>query len=142
MKTMTLVCGLAALGGCVGDPVYIAPENQTVSDFVSTGNLKEVSEIRKTDRDSWKYVNDHYIVYHARFYQAGPGYFLVQFTGNCDSLNDNSVMPPPDYIHDHRNIRATDTIRGCIVDKMYEVSDTQRKELRSLGEAPGQRQLQ
>lgn len=142
MKNMTLLWSLAALGGCATDPIYVAPAGQTVSDYVSTARLKEVNEIRKTDRDSWQLVNDQYIVYQARFYQSRAGYFLVQFTGNCDSLTDNSVMPPPDYIHDHRNIRATDTLRGCIVDKMFEVSENQRNELRSLGEAPGQRQLQ
>ena len=121
------------LGACASDPVYTRPANQTIHDFVIANELVEVEEIRKTDRDSWQYVNDRFAIYRGR-----PDDYLLRFKRDCDRLSDNSTLPPADMIYDHRNLRITDTFRGCIVDKIYEISNDQRIELRHLGKSPGE----
>ena len=134
MKWLTIIIPgvLVILGACASDPVYTVPAHQTVDDYVATSQLAEVEVIRKGDRDSWQYVNDRYVIYRGR-----PDTFLVEFKHNCNRLTDNSIVPV-DVIHDHRNLRATDTIRGCIVDKMYMITNDQRIELRHLGQTPGE----
>ena len=131
MKWPTLFGVLIALGACASEPLYSVPAEETVADYVSVAQLDQVRHIRKGDHDSWRYVNDRYVIYSAR-----TDDFLVEFRRNCNDLTDNSWIPA-DYIHDHRNLRAgEDTIRGCIVDKIYAITNDQRIELRHL---PGQR---
>jgi hypothetical protein len=130
-RVATVVAGLA-LGACASDPLYVAPAQETIEDYVIASQLQDVDLIRKTDRDSWQYVNDRYIIYRGR-----PNEYLIEFSHGCDSLDDNGRLPPIDIIHDHRNIRPTDTIRGCIVDRIYAISSNQRRELRQLGQPAG-----
>ena len=114
------------LGGCAGEPLYIPPSNQRVADYVAATELTQVGQIRKGNSDSWSYVNDRYIVY------LGPKDYLIEFRDNCGVLNDNDWVPA-DYIHDHRNLRAReDTIRGCIIEKIYSINRVQRSEIRQL----------
>lgn len=126
------MAALLALGACASDPIYFPPASETIEDYVVAGQLEDVGLIRKTDRDSWQYVNDRYIIYRGR-----PNEYLIQFSHNCEGLDDNGRLPPIDIIHDHRNIRATDTIRGCIIEKIYSISSNQRRELRQLGQPAG-----
>jgi len=121
------------LGACASDRVYNVPAEETVTDYVVANQLIEVNEIRKTDRDSWQYVNDRYLIYRGR-----PNDYLVELKHTCESLDDNSILPPTDLIHDHRYLRTTDTFRGCIVERIYAISNNQRIELRNLGVSPGQ----
>ena len=123
---------MAVLGACASDPIYFPPASEVVEDYVVAGQLEDVNLIRKTDRDSWQYVNDRYIIYRGR-----PNEYLIEFRHNCEGLDDNGRLPPIDIIHDHRNIRTSDTIRGCIVDKIYAISSVQRRELRQLGQPAG-----
>ena len=133
MSKPTLFGFTLLLGACASDPIYTVPANETVSDYVVASELTEVKEIRKTDRDSWQYVNDRFAIYRGRLDD-----YLLRFKGDCYRLSDNSTLPPADMIHDHRNLRISDTFRGCIVDKIYEISNDQRIELRHLGKSPGE----
>lgn len=135
VKALKYSIGIAAsiLGACAVDPVYVPPAEQTVQDYVTAAQLQETYEIRKGDRDSWQYINDRYVIYRSRLAD-----YLLEFTGSCDRLTDNSVLPPADLIHDHRRLRAADSFRGCIIETIYEISDAQRVELRNLGHSPGQ----
>ena len=130
MKRPTLFVGvLIALGACASEPLYTVPDDHTVADYIAVAQLDQVSRIRKGDHDGLQYVNDRYVIFRGR-----PDDFLVEFRRKCDGLTDNSWIPP-DYIHDHRNLRAgEDTIRGCIVDKIYAITNDQRIELRHLPE--------
>jgi hypothetical protein len=134
MRTGIILSAIAlALGACAGEPVYKPPADQTVRDYVTAAQLEEIDEIRKGDRDTWQYVTDRYVIYRSRMDD-----YLLEFKGSCDRLTDNSALPPADVIHDHRNLRASDTFRGCIVEKLYAISNDQRVELRNLGHSPGQ----
>jgi hypothetical protein len=131
MKWPTLFGVLIALGACASEPLYSVPAEETVANYARVAQLDQVNLIRKGGHDSWQYINDRYIVYRGR-----SDDFLVEFRRNCDGLTDNSWLPA-DYIHDHRNMRAgEDTFRGCIVEKIYPITNDQRIELRHM---PGQR---
>jgi len=132
MKWTIYIGVLTALGACASEPLYTVPANQAVADYVVAMQLEQVNSLRKGNSDGWTYLNDRYVIY------RGTKDYLVEFRQNCD-LTDSSWVPA-DYIHDHRNLRAgEDTIRGCIVDKIYPLTNDQRVELRHLGETPGQR---
>jgi hypothetical protein len=114
------------LGGCAAEPLYVPPSNQRVADFVAASDLSQVDRIRKSNSDAWSYVNDRYIMY------LGSREYLVEFRDNCADLDDNAWVPA-DYIHDHRYLRArVDTIRGCIIEKIYPINRAQRSEIRQL----------
>ena len=126
MKWLTILGVPMVLGACASEPLYGVPTNERVDDYVRTSQLTEVDSIRKGNHDTWQYVNDRYVIY------ASNKDYLVAFRDNCADLTDNSWVPA-DYIHDHRNLRAgEDTIRGCIVQKIYPIVRDQRDELRHL----------
>ena len=133
LKWPAIFSVVTVLGACASEPLYTVPVDESVADYIVAAQLDDIALIRKGNHDSWQYVNDHYIIF------RGRNNFLVEFTHNCSGLTDSGWVPA-DYIHDHRNLRAgEDTIRGCIIDKIYPITNDQRIELRHLGEAPGQR---
>lgn len=130
MKNLTVLGVAFVLGACASAPLHAVPTNQNVDDYIHTAQLSEVDSIRKGNHDGWQYLNDRYVIY------RGNDDYLVEFRYNCRELADNSWIPA-DYIHDHRNLRAgEDTIRGCIVQKIYPLTSGHRIELRHLAGSP------
>lgn len=126
-KWLVMLSVPVVLSACATAPVFIAPENQRVEDYIGANELSEVSLIRKGNSDSWQYINNRYVIY------RGRDDFLIAFRKDCAELSDNSWVPA-DYIHDHRNLRAReDTIRGCIIEDIYTLTREQRNEVRRLG---------
>ena len=133
MKWLTMLGIPIVLAACATEPMYEVPSNQRVVDYIKTTQLTEVNIVRKGNSDGWQYLNDRYVIY------KGIHDYLFEFRANSGVLADNSWIPA-DYIHDHRNLRArVDTIRGCIVEKIYPLTRDQRTELRHLGGARKQR---
>jgi hypothetical protein len=133
MNKLTLACVLVALSACASEPLYTEPHDEAVVDFIASNDLTEVKRIRKYDSDSLMYINGLYVVY------RGKREYLLEFRRHCADIKDNSWIPS-DYRHDHRYLRArVDTMRGCIIEKIYPITSEQRNELRELGETPGQR---
>lgn len=133
MNKLTLACVLAALSACASEPLYPEPEDEAVVDFIVSNELTEVKRIRKFNSDSLMIINDLYVVY------RGKKEYLIEFRRHCGEFRNNDWIPP-DMQHDHRYLRARlDTMRGCIIEKIYPITSEQRNELRILGEAPGQR---
>jgi hypothetical protein len=109
-------------------------EIEAVRDYVVATELEEVSEIRLREQMSYTYVNDRYVTIPTR-----QGDYLVEFQRDCWELRRNDFTPEMVDRRDNQNIlRARyDTIRGCRIAKIYEVTEAQRKELSALGDAPG-----
>jgi hypothetical protein len=122
------------LGGCNLNP-FQAEENEAVLDFIYTSELEEVDSIRFFQQYTYTYVNDQYVTI-----PTSSGDYLVAFTRSCPELRQNRFTPEMvDYRDDNRTLRARfDTIRGCRIGKIYEVTAAQAQELAELGDAPGE----
>jgi hypothetical protein len=109
-------------------------EIEAVRDYVVANELEEVSQIRLREQMSYTYVNDRYVTIPTR-----RGDYLVEFSRDCWELRRNDFTAEMVDVRDNNNvIRARfDTIRGCRIGKMYEISKAQREELTALGDAPG-----
>ncbi len=120
------------LGAC--STLFDAQEIEAVRDYVVANELKEVDKIRLYRQLNYTYINDQYITVDAR-----TGDFLIEFKRVCRDLSRTDFTPEMvDRRYDSSVLRAGfDTIRGCPIGKIYEVSKEQREELSDLGDAPG-----
>ena len=128
--TLSTMLVVAACSSTTTQPQEI----EAVRDFVVANKLEEVSEIRLREQMSYTYVNDRYVTIPTR-----RGDYLVEFIRDCWELRRNDFTPEMVDVRDNRNARRArlDTIRGCRIGKMYEISGAQREELTALGDAPG-----
>lgn len=125
---------LSGLGGCNLNP-FQEEENEAVLDFIYTNDLQEVDKIRFFQQYHYTYINDQYVTI-----PASSGDYLVEFTRTCPELRQSRFTPEMvDYRDDNRTLRAGfDTIRGCRIGTIYQVTAEQAAELAELGDAPGE----
>lgn len=129
-NALLLVAALAVMGCATARPEI---DKEAVDDFVSVRGLEELDKIR-TDQSAGFYELSEYDV----IYQARREEYLFRFARRCWELNERRVTP--DERRDGNTIRARfDTLRGCRIDKIYALTETEAEELRQLGEAPGSR---
>jgi len=109
-------------------------EVEAVRDFVAAAELQEVDEIRLSQALSYTYVNDLFVTIPTR-----RGDYLVEFLRICYELRQSQFTPDMADVRNNPNILRSrfDTIRGCRISKIYEITEAQRAELRNLGDAPG-----
>ena len=139
MKQLLLLLAVAALGACAtqdGAPKQTVEDvqNQAVQDFIEVRGLQGVDKIRSTDRDGWDEITWSYIVYRTRRTQ-----YLVEFSRPCYELRDNREVTP-DIRANANIIRAKfETLRGCRIARIFEITPDEAVELKNIGEAPGKR---
>jgi hypothetical protein len=118
-------------------------EIEAVRDYISAAELEPVDQIR-IDRNSggYTFLNDYFVILPARRKE-----YLVEFVRRCrelrerfDTYGPGSVNPAMiDVRRDSSILRAKfDTLRGCHIQNFYEITDEQLKELKNLGDAPGE----
>lgn len=109
-------------------------EIEAVRDYVVANELEEVTEIRLREQMSYTYVNDRFVTIPTR-----RGDYLVEFNRDCWELRQINFTSTMVDVRDNQNVlRARfDTIRGCRIGTMYEITEAQREELKALGDAPG-----
>ena len=109
-------------------------EIEAVRDYIVANELVEVDQIRTSRNMSYTYVNDRYVIWPTR-----RGDYLVELNRDCQELRSQEWNPHMVDRRDSTNIlRARfDTIRGCHIGTMYEITKDQKAELRNLGDAPG-----
>lgn len=136
MKVYIAILLALVLAACGGTVERQAPgmENEAVRDFVATSDLHEVNKMRMRQQMEMKYINDYFIVVPQR-----DEYHLVEFRGRCTELRnrywDAGMV---DHRTNSRNLYSDrDTIRGCVIDRIFALTDAQVAELRVLGDAPG-----
>lgn len=129
---LCMLLSVTLLGAC--STLFDAQEIEAVRDYVVANELKEVDKIRLYRQLNYTYINDQYITVDAR-----TGDFLIEFKRVCRDLSRTDFTPEMvDRRYDSSVLRAGfDTIRGCPIGKIYEVSKEQREELSDLGDAPG-----
>ena len=100
--------------------------------YVEIGELKEAGSVRTQSRDKWAPVTEHFAVYEAR-----DGHYLFEFDRACREMFDNSRITP-DRRYDHSVMRrGVDTLRGCRIDKIYELTEGQAQEIEALAKSAG-----
>ena len=133
MKTTLAVLLLVLTSAC--STLQDEQEIEATRDFVAANQLQQVDEIRLYQQLNYRVINDYFVTVETR-----RGDYLVEFRTRCRALTQREFAPyMVDVRRDPNRIRARfDTIRGCIIGAIYEVSEEQREELRQLGDAPGE----
>ena len=141
MNKIMLVTAALGIAAC-SSTSQMPQEIEAVRDYVAAAELEEVAKIRLREQLHYTYVNDRYVSIDTR-----RGDYLVEFQRNCWELRENQVKPDVvdirggemvDIRRDNNYLRARfDTIRGCRISTIYEITDDQREELKALGDAPG-----
>ena len=133
MNKILIVPALLVVAGC-SSTTQRPQEIEAVRDYVAAAELEEVSDIRLREQLNYTYVNDRFVTIDAR-----RGDYLVEFNRDCWELRQTQVSGGMVDVRDNRNVlRARfDTIRGCRIGKIYEITEAQRVELTALGDAPG-----
>ncbi len=107
----------------------VVARNDTIEDYIVAAELEPVDWMRTDGQVEHEVITERYIILQSR-----RAHHLIDFRRRCRELSEREVTP--DLRHGSRRLRARfDTYRGCIIDKMYEVSAGQAKELLDLGEA-------
>lgn len=123
---------LALLSACATE--YNPQEVEAVRDYIAAAELNEVEKIRINNQMNFAYVNDFFVTIPTR-----RGDYLVEFSRQCRDLRRTDFTPEMVDLRDNQNIIRSrfDTIRGCRIGTIYEITDMQRRELHDLGDAPG-----
>ncbi len=132
MRTIATLMTALMLSACVTG--YDPQEIEAVYDYIAANDLQEVDKIRTRGQMSYTYINDHFVTIPGRRED-----YLAEFVSECRELRRQDFSRDMwDERTDHNWLRARfDTIRGCRIGTFYVITDEQRKELRSLGDAPG-----
>ena len=102
--------------------------NTAVEDFIEVEELTEIDVIRSRQQLHHTVITEKNIIIHDR-----RASYLATFRRRCRELNDTDVTP--DLRYDLNTIHAdSDTFRGCKIDSIYELSDGQAEELKSLAD--------
>ena len=132
MKYLTIL--LLLLGGCATQEPE-PDEGGAVDDFIAINEPKEVDAARTTNKFSYGYITDRYVIITTR-----KKHYLAQLFGRCPELTSPDGDVTPDIRYEAKTIRAgVDTIRGCRIKTLYEIDEAQALELKDIGEAPGER---
>ncbi len=133
MNKILIVPALLVVAGC-SSTTQRPQEIEAVRDYVAAAELEEVTDIRLREQLNYTYVNDRFVTIDAR-----RGDYLVEFNRDCWELRQTQVSGGMVDVRDNHNVlRARfDTIRGCRIGKIYEITEAQREELTALGDAPG-----
>lgn len=131
MRATYLAAAALLLHGCadMAEP-RVDPKDQAVDDYIQVGELQSQDKVRMSDHDSWTYVTEHYAIYRGR-----DGEYLFKFRRRCVELRDNTRVTP-DQRFDNQIRRKVDTLRGCLIEDIYPLTEAQAEELRNLPEAP------
>ncbi len=122
MRTALL---LILLSGCATPPASTADD--PITDFVVVSGLEPLDVVRFRDQFNTRPLADHYALLQAR-----EDHYLVEFRHRCHELYENR-LPPPDIRHDRNALRAgEDTIRGCRIDQIFQLDESQAQELKIL----------
>ena len=134
MNRLVFAAAAMFVSGCAThERAVTQDEEQAIRDYILVRGLEEVDRMRSSSSDSWEELDEYFIIYDAR-----RSAYLVEFYRACYKLNENRVTP--DLRREANTIRArSDTIRGCLVDKIFALTEADVAELKSLGELPGSR---
>jgi Family of unknown function (DUF6491) len=124
---LKLILLAALLTGCGTGAVR--QEVRAIHDFITVSDLEQVDIIRLYSQLNYSYVNDDFVTI-----SVSDRHYLVEFSQRCWALSSNIFTTAMvDYRHDASYLRVGDTIRGCPIDKIFEATADQLKEIKALG---------
>jgi hypothetical protein len=141
MRTAAVLVAASATLVAACATTYDPKETEAVRDYVVAAELEPVKQIRTNAQWGYSPLNDQFVIVTALRKD-----YLVEFTRRCIEI-EQTLEPwrtglqtdMVDYRRDSSLLRARfDTIRGCRIETMYPLSDEQVKELKNLGDAPGE----
>ncbi len=113
--------------GCAAQKV--SELDQAILDYVQLHELSELDSLRRSNGDSWKALSDRFVVYSGR-----KDVYLIEFNRNCHELNEYPVVA--DVRREPNRIRARfDTLRGCLIDRIFAINENDVAELAAMGQA-------
>ncbi len=127
MKHFVLVAALVAIAACAGlDAPPDTRIDDGVKDFITVEKLEEVDAIRRRTDLRIHNLTDYFVVVRDR-----DDYYLLAYRTRCRDIPDQDVSP--DFRHEGKTIRARfDTLRGCRIGAIYQISEGQADELKGL----------
>lgn len=124
---------VALLTACASQEQTTQDAEQAVRDYIDIRELPETDKMSTSNRDSWKEIDENFIIY-----EASSGTYLIEFVRRCTELNQYPVVP--DQRKSGNTVYAKfDTIRGCRIARMFPLSEADIAELETIGESPGSR---
>ena len=128
IKRLFAALAIMLVFGCASHPG--SSESNAVADFIVVSELEALDVVRLRDQFHYERLDDYHVVLRAR-----DDYYLVRFQRRCYELNEYRITP--DIRYDRNVLRAgIDTIRGCRIDQLYAIDESQAQELKLLGKAP------
>ena len=136
-KRTTGIPLLVLLAAC-GATGEVTQETEAVRDFIAAADLQEVKSIRAGRQAGHTYLSDYFVTV-----KGDRGYYLAEFKRRCSELKRTDFTPAMvDHRRDANQLHAKfDTIRGCYIDKLYELTPDQAQELKNLGDCAGRRDI-
>lgn len=130
MRGLLLLLLGTVLAACAGSREP-RPDVLAIKDFVEVSGLEEVDRIRADRVSGFDELNLRYIIFETRRQD-----YLIEFDRDCWEIRDSFDIRA-DHRHDPNYIRPRlDTIRGCRIQRAFEINEGQVEELKAMGEAP------
>lgn len=135
MKQVCIIVLAAAIAACASSGERVSQDRvQAIRDLIVVRELNEVDKLRSTTNDSFDELDPRFVIYKG----SRDKNYLIEFARPCHELREYPVVADTRY--ESNTIRARfDTLRGCRIDKMYEISEADIAELEQIGESPGSR---
>jgi len=108
-----------------------------IADFIAVAELTPVTKVRTEGQYSFLYIDEQYVLL-----KTNRGYFLGQTRKRCPGLANrnemseqgNIALRPSVDIRTNPKIfwAGQDSVRGCIIDKLYALDDERVAELKAM----------
>ena len=120
------------VSACSSTPTEPPANVLAIQDYIAVAELPEVRRFRSdTSSRIIGLDNLRYVLLDARRQT-----YLIEFDRDCRALYDNEQLTA-DVRADGDRLRAgLDTIRGCRINRAFELNEGQQQEIMSLGDAP------
>lgn len=124
MRFLLATIVLLTFSACV--TIEDPPNVQAIRDLIAVGDLQEVEKLRVAHTPNYRALNDFFV---ATMVGAQP--YLLELRTRCRALRRSAISPSMiDIRRDATYIRPNwDTIRGCEIKSIYEISEPQLIEI-------------
>lgn len=124
MRLLLATIVLLTFSACV--TIEDPPNVQAIRDLIAVGDLQEVEKLRVAHTPNYRALNDFFVAT-----MVGDQPYLLELRTRCRALRRSAISPSMiDIRRDATYIRPNwDTIRGCEIKSIYEISEPQLIEI-------------